>query len=316
MNPDQATNWLPGLLALAGGVAAALAYLFSSKRAGSADAGSGTRDDLETRYQARLAELKDHTANKHLFPAEVWAKEHARLEQAAAAALRERDGQRHETLKAQARAEKLADVKAQAATPGRNPAFSGALLGGAVVGFFALLGYLLSSSTSERAPDGSMTGGAPAGVMQPPPGPPPRDTRLEALAARVQASPDDGEAVADLAVYLIRQQAFDEARPLVARAMMIDPFLPKARVGRAVMRAFDGDPPGAATELEQLAARYPEAYDGHMFAGMLSLDLNDPRRALTNFDAFVASAPQADQPPMIRMVAQQLRQQLASGQQP
>jgi predicted Zn-dependent protease len=161
-----------------------------------------------------------------------------------------------------------------------------------------------------------MTGGAPAGVMQPPPGPPPRDTKLEALAARVQANPTDGDAVADLAVHLIRQQAFDDARPLVARAVMIDPYIPKARVGRAVLRAFDGDPNGATTELERLAARYPEAYDGLLFAGMLSLDMNDTRRALKNFDAFVATAPQGDQPPMVRMVAQQIRQELAGAPKP
>lgn len=314
MNAENATNWLPGLLALAGGVAAALVYLLASKKPEGQGGDAGTQDDLETRYQARLAELKEHTANKHLFPADVWAKEHARLELAAAAALRERDGKRHETLKAQARAEKLAEVKAQApATGAKNPAFMGAVIGGAVVAFFALLGYQLSASATARAPDGSMTGGPGPGAMQ---GPPPRDTKLEGLAARVQAAPDDGEAVADLAVHLIRQQAFAEARPLVARAVMIDPYLPKARVGRAVMRAFDGDPNGATSELELLAARYPEAYDGHMFAGMLSLDLNDPRRALKNFEAFVAIAPADDQPPMIRMVAQQIRQELAGAPQP
>lgn len=314
MNPEHATNWLPGLLALAGGVAAALVYLLASKKPEGQAGDAGTQDDLETRYQARLAELKEHTANKHLFPADVWAKEHARLELAAAAALRERDGKRHETLKAQARAEKLAEAKAQATTTGsKNPAFMGAVIGGAVVAFFALLGYQLSASATARAPDGSMTGGPGPAAMQ---GPPPRDTKLEGLAARVQAAPDDAEAVADLAVYLIRQQAFAEARPLVARAVMIDPYLPKARVGRAVMRAFDGDPNGATGDLELLAARYPEAYDGLMFAGMLSLDLNDPRRALKNFDAFVAVAPPDDQPPMIRMVAQQIRQELAGAPQP
>ncbi len=309
MNPAHATNWLPGLLVLGAGTTLALLYLFGSKRLRLDEPKAESTDDLEARYQARLAELKEHTANKHLAPADAWAKEHARLELAAANALRERDGKRHEDTKARARAEKLAETRAKDPASARSSALTGALIGGAAVAFFAFLGYQLTSTATDRGPDGSMTGGSGPAVMQAPP----RDARLEGLAARVQANPDDGDAVADLALHLIRQQAFAEAKPLVERAMLIDPFLPRARVGRAVMRAFEGDPTGATGELEQLAARYPEAYDGHMFAGMLALDLNDPRRALTNFDAFVATAPADDQPPMIRMAAQQLRAQLAAG---
>lgn len=307
MNPAHTTNWIPGLLVLGAGIAFALVYLLGNRRLRADAPKAETADDLEARYQRLLGELKEHSANKHLLAADVWAAEQARLERAAADVLRERDGKRHEAVKAQARAEKRAAEKGQATSfLGKNPALTGALVGGAVVAFFAFLGFQLSQTATERVEGGSMTGGGPSAPMQAPA----PDTKLEGLSARVRANPDDSDAVADLAVYLIRRQAFDDARPLIERAMLLDPYHPKARVGHAVMRAFAGDPAGAMDDLERLAARYPEAYDGHMFAGMLALDGNDTRRAIAAFEAFLATAPPADQPPMIRMAVQQLRAEL------
>lgn len=124
--------------------------------------------------------------------------------------------------------------------------------------------------------------------------------------------PGDVDAVADLSIYLIRRQAFNDAKPLVDRAMSIDPFHPKARVGRAVMKAIEGDLRGSVNDLEALASRYPEAYDARMFAGMLAMEDNDQRRALTNLEAYVTLAPADEQPPMMRMAVQQLKQQLAA----
>jgi predicted Zn-dependent protease len=114
----------------------------------------------------------------------------------------------------------------------------------------------------------------------------------------------------------MRRQAFADARPLVDRAMMIDPFHPKARVGRAIEKALDGDLKGSITDLEKLAAKYPEAYDARMFAGMLAMEDNDPRRALNNIESYVILAPQDEQPPMMRMAVVQLKQQLAEGAPP
>jgi tetratricopeptide (TPR) repeat protein len=307
MNPAHTTNWLPGLLVLGAGIAVALAYLLGNRRLRAEAPTAETADDLEARYQRLLGELKEHAANKHLLSADVWQAEQARLERAAADVLRERDSKRHEDLKAQARAEKRAAEQAKDTSfLGRNPGLTGALVGGGVVAFFAFLGFQLSQSATERVEGGSITGGGPSAPMQAPP----TDTKLDGLSARVRANPDDSDAVADLAVYLIRRQAFDDARPLIERAMLLDPYHPKARVGRAVMRAFQGEVAAAMDDLERLAARYPEAYDGHMFAGMLALDSNDTRRAVTAFENFLASAPLADQPPMIRMALQQLRAEL------
>lgn len=313
MNPEHAaTNWLPGLMVLGAGAAVALAYLFGSKRLQSDAPRPESLDDLDARYQSLLGELRQHVANKHLVPAAEFEREKTRLELAAAEVLRTRDGKRHEDVKKQARAEKAAAAEPTLAS--KNPALMGALLGGAAVAFFALLGWQLTQSATEK-PEGM--GGMGQGPIDRGPGPmqqPKADPKLEALAGRVQAHPDDLDALADLSMHLIRRQAFGEARPLIDRATLLDPFHAKARVGRAVFRALDGDLKGAMTDLENLASRYPEAYDARMFAGMLAMEDNDQRRALMNLEAYVSLAPPDEQPPMMRMAVGQLKQQLASPQ--
>ncbi len=321
MNPQQhVTDWAPGVMAVGAGLAVAMVYLFGSQKLKKDAPKPETLDDIEARYQLLLGELRQHVANKHLVPAEEYAREKARLETAAADILRARDGKKHEVVKQQARAEKIATAAPTFAS--KNPGLIGALIGGAVVAFFAIAGFQLSSNGTEK-PEGMQGGGMmpggggmPGGGARGPMQEPRQDPKLESMSSRVQANPDDVDAVADLAVYLMRRQAFDDARPLVDRAILLDPFHPRARVGRAVVRALEGDLKGSMNDLEKLAGRYPEAYDGRMFAGMMAMEDNDPRRALNNLEAYVALAPQDEQPPMMRMAIGQLKQQLANPEQP
>ncbi len=311
MNPQHATNWVPGLMVLGAGLAIAIAYLLGSNKLKSDAPKPETLDDLEARYQSLLGELRQHVANKHLVPADEFAREKTRLETAAAEILRLRDGKKHEVLKQQARAEKIAAAPPTFAS--KNQGLIGALIGGGAVAFFAFVGYQLSSTATERT-DGMQATGMmpPGGGGAPMQQAPQQDPRLEALASRVQANPEDVDALADLSVYLLRRQAFDDARPLVDRATLLDPFHPKSRVGRALFKAVDGDLRGSIADLEKLAARYPEAYDARMFAGMLAMEDNDPARALKNLESYVALAPQDEQPPMMRMAVAQLKQQMAA----
>ena len=314
MNPQHATNWVPGLMVLGAGIAVALAYLFGSKGLKTDAPAPETLDDFEARYQGLLAQLREHMASKHLLPPDEFAKEKTRLELAAAEVLRTRDGKKHEDTKKQARQEKLA-AAAPATFAAKNPGLMGALIGGAVVAFFAVLGWQLTQASSERTDGMQATGMVPPGGGSGPMQQPKADAKLEQLAGRVQSNPSDVDAVADLAVYLLRRQAFEEARPLIDRATFLDPFHPKGRVGRAVVRALEGDLRGSINDLEGLAARYPEAYDARMFAGMLSMEDNDQRRALMNLELYVALAPASEQPPMMRMAVGQLRQELDQAQQ-
>lgn len=299
------TNWVPGLIVLAIGAVAALAYLFSSRKLKADAPAPETLDDFDARYRSLLEQLKEHLANKHLVAAEIFEAEKTRLEQAAADVLRARAGKASDVTKQQARAEKLAN--AEPTFFSKHPAMMGGLVGGGVVAFFVVLGLQLSKETVEK----------PEMPQRPPPmRAQQEDPKLEALAVRVQQAPDDIDAVSDLFLHLIRRQAFQEARPLVQRAMLLDPFNPKARVGQAVVRALEGDLRGSIDDLEHLTARYPEAYDGFMFAGMLSLEDNDEPRALKNLSQYVELAPASEQPPMMRVAVQQLREQVANPQKP
>ena len=178
MNPEHAaTNWLPGLMVLGAGAAVALAYLFGSKRLQSDAPRPETLDDLDARYQSLLGELRQHMANKHLLPGAEYEAEKTRLELAAAAILRTRDGKRHEETRKQARAEKAAT--AQPTLASKNPALMGALVGGTVVAFFALLGWQLTQSATERTEGMQATGMVPPGGGGSPLQQPQRDPKLE-----------------------------------------------------------------------------------------------------------------------------------------
>jgi len=306
MNPTVETNWLPGLLMLAAGAIAALAYVFGAQRtAGEASKATGP-DDLDARYQAKLAELRDHHASRHLQKADEWEATKRRLEGEAASVLKERNGLKHEKTKAAGRAQQKAIAKAKdTSITGKNPALTGALIGGAVVGFFVLLGFNLSQSTGERKGGMQAMGASSATPEQ---AEQRDDPRLLALGERVQVSPEDPEAVGDLAMYLVRRQAFEDARPLVDRVTQLDPYSVKGRVARAVLRAVDGDAKDSEDDLEHLSAYYPEAYDAFMFAGLIAMETNDAPRAIKNLEAYLATAPAVEQPPMMRGLIAQLKQ--------
>jgi hypothetical protein len=316
MEPHHVTNWVPGIIVLAVGLGAAILFVLSQRRSASP---TRNTDDLDERYNRLIAQLKDHAAAKHLLPPAEWQAEQARLEQAAASVLRERGGVTHETTKAQARAERL--IKEKAADTGlmaKNPALKGALLGGAVVAFFAVLGVLLTQQTKDRLDGMGPTGKDPAaeaGQQRPPMQQADNTERLKELRARVQANPDDIETLSDVAGEMIKVQAFDDAFPIVERASGLDPFHVQTRIWRAVLEAVDGKPLPAVDELEHLGDTYDGAYKARLYAGLIAMETNQEPRALAQLEKFMNEAPQKDQPPFIRMAVMELRQALAGAQQ-
>jgi hypothetical protein len=139
---------------------------------------------------------------------------------------------------------------------------------------------------------------------------PGEDPKLRGLFDSVSAHPDDIEALADISLYLLRRQDFDEAKPFVLRATGLDPFHVRTRVARTMLRAIDGAVAPAQDELERLGTRYGEAYDANLFAGLIAMDQNDQRRAVQAFDRYFAVAPAGDTPPMMKMAVEQMRQQM------
>jgi tetratricopeptide (TPR) repeat protein len=312
MNP-HATNWLPGIIALGVAVTVAIAFVLASFRKHAPVAKKVAAEDLETRYQALIVQLKEHGANKHLHAPDAWAEEQARLEQAAAAVLRERAGAKHDALKAQARAEKLASKPEPTGFFAKNPAIKGALWGAGVVGFFVILGIVLSQESKDRNDGQEMTGKVPDGARGPmEPAPPREDVELKTAMERANRSPDDIDALSNAAKELIARQMFDDAAPLIRRATAIDPFHVQTRTHRAVLLALEGQTHTALDELQHVADTFEDAYEARLFAGMLSLQLEDRERALAQFERYVVEAPPEEQPPMLRAGIAQLKQELAS----
>lgn len=323
MNGSE-TNWVPGFLVLAFGMVAGLIYFLAGRRERAESAGGSDSlvDEYNARYQRLLGELREHIANQHLQDAGVWSAQKARLEDLAAQALRQRDAANHEALKSQARAHARgtataaaspAQTNSSASVPSSDRMLLRAFLGAAVVGFFVLLGIQLSGATKPRED----TQGSGMGAQSPggaPMQPREEDPRMEALASAVRANPDDVEALVDLALRLVSQQSFQEAKSLLARAAMIDPFQVKGRVGRAVLLAVDGDVAQAQSELERLASLYPEGYQGHLFAGLIALEEGQRERAITQLEGYLASAPADEQPPMLRGEIERMKQEILKSQ--
>jgi hypothetical protein len=308
MNP-HVTNWTPGLLVLAAAIASAALFLLNARKGGTAGKAKSAPEDLEVRYQAQLAALRGHAAAKHLLPEAQWQAEQSRLESAAAAVLREKSGAKHEALKAQARAEKAAAV--QAANPG-TATLRGALLGGGVVAFFVVLGLVLTQQTKARDDGAGMTGGNPAmqggrAPMQTAQDPQKEIDRLRKVA---EGHPEDIEVLADVGAQMIKLQAFNDAFPIVTRASGIDPYHVPNRINRAVLDAVDGQALPAIEELEHLGETYQGAYKARLYAGLISLETEQPERALKQLEAYLIEAPESEQPPFVRMSVQQLRAQL------
>lgn len=299
MEETGTTNWVPGLVVLGVAAAAAVVFLLSSRKLKADAAAPKTLDDEKARYDGVIEQLKAHQGQKHLMTAEAFAAEKTRLEQLAASYLRQMREHKHEAQKQEARAEKAAAVAAQSAQGGN---WQSLLVGAAIVLVFIFIGYKMSENTSERAEGGSITGGMPGGrggmggQGAQAPAEPPMDPELEALYRFTQAQPDNADALADLSLYLVRRQAFDDAAPFVNRLTTIDPYDVRGRLLRTTLGALDGDMPKALAELERLADRYPDAFDARLFAGMMAVDLKDITRANANFDKYLLQAPPDEVP--------------------
>lgn len=312
------TNWIPGLVALGAALISALLFLLRSRGTHAPTPPARSEEDLETRYQAMLGALKEHSANKHLHAPEAWAAENARLEQAAAAVLRERAGAKHEALKAQARAEKKEAAAAQATGFfAQNPALKGALWGAGVVGFFVVLGVVLSQESKDRSDGQGMTGMVPGGAKGPMENAaPPEDLELKTAIERANRSPDDIDALSNAARELIGRQMWDDAAPIVRRATALDPYHVQTRTQRAVLLAVEGQTNPALDELVHIADTFDDAYDARLFAGMLALQSDDRERALVQFERYAVEAPADEQPPMIPQAIAQLKAELAATPKP
>ena len=320
------THWLPGIVVLVGGLLVAALFLYSSwqkapstghakrkqKQGGQGEAQEGTLEDLDRRAQMLIDQLKELTAERHHLSPERFAAEKARLEAAAAAALRAKD----EYLRGGAAAPpppspSPAGQKDAAASPpngyfGRHPQLAGALWGAGVVGFVVVVALLLRQNEQARGERDSMTGNNPNQAA----GQPQQDTAFEQAVELARNFPDNVPFTADVVHELILRQRLNEATLLTERSLAIDPFHVETRIHHAAMAAARGDPDGAVRKLQHLADTYPGAHEALLFLGSLHEQRGELRGALESFERFVAEAPSSEQVPELQPHVAALRQQL------
>jgi Flp pilus assembly protein TadD len=309
MNPPT-TNWTPGLIVLAVGIITAVFFLLTQRRKGAStqDAKDGALEDLERRYQSLIEQLKELAAEKHTLAPERYQAELSRLELEAAASLRARD----EHLKKGARGGAGASPQtAPVSTGGLSPQLQGALWGGGVVLFFAVLAFVLMSELNPRGDEQAATGRVPPGMAaNGQPSEQQEDPDLTEAMERYRNNPGDMDAAALLSHELIRRQMYEEADRVTTRAMAMDPFNVELRVHKGVLRAVRGDEAGAEQELMKLVDTYPDAQEALLFLGAIAMRRGDKAKALESFERFAVEVPSNMQPPPLLAAIQQLRGEL------
>jgi tetratricopeptide (TPR) repeat protein len=307
------TDWLPGILVLVLGLAAAAgALLFGRRRApgGAKEArrASATQnaEEAELRGARLLEQLRELEADKHQLSEETYQAESTRLQQLAADALRARDEARPSAPKPSA----SEPSPTRTGFAGRHPQLAGAFWGAGVVVFFGALFLWLKQDVQPRTQGEGLTGTAGRGEASAEP--PPEDPAFAEALLRVRDDPGDVETSAHVVHELIRREDYDEARLLTERSLGIDPFQSEARIHRAFLLAVAGDPKAASSELQHLSALYPNTSEALLFLGLLRMRTGDNRGAADAFERFLAEAPADEQPPQMRASLQGLLQQLKS----
>jgi tetratricopeptide (TPR) repeat protein len=306
------TQWLPGVIVLAIGLAIGFAFLVRFRRGGgrpNRDAGDRLAD-LERRAQLALDQLKELEADRHHLEPSQFETEKNRLELEAAGALRARDEYARDlaaSSKGTPRPEPTGPSTVSAGWFGRHPQLKGALWGGGVVLFFVALGLLLGREQKPRQEGAGAIGRTPpmAGTAEQQ-----EDPGLNEALANYQAHPESIDAMSRLAHELINRQDFEEASRLTERALGMDPFHLESRIHRVVLAAIQGNRERGEKALEHLANAYPNAYEGRLYLGLLALQSGEHRVALDNFERYAAEAPPNEQPPRLTEGIAMLRRQL------
>ena len=152
---------------------------------------------------------------------------------------------------------------------------------------------------------------APEGVLAAPAA----DPQFEAARGKLKESPNDVALAAAVAHGLLAREELEEATEVTRRALGLDPFNSEHRVHAEMLRGMKGEALPALEALERIGRAHPDGAEGLLFAGGLALELQDPARALANFEAYRAAVPPGESPPRLEQVIAQLREQLGGSAQ-
>jgi len=144
---------------------------------------------------------------------------------------------------------------------------------------------------------------------------PPAEEAPDPLLERLLAAADNaGASVAQLdaaAHALLVRERFEEAEPLVIRALAMSPKDAEAIIHRVVLQGVLEGVPKARADLERLS-RGPAGWEASLFVAGFSLQEGDEAAALRAFRRFKATAPSAEVTPELLAEMARLEARLGS----
>ncbi|MCO4773274.1 MAG: hypothetical protein KDA24_24785 [Deltaproteobacteria bacterium] len=330
-------DWIPGIVAVVVGVGLGIVMAIAARKGpqGAADQEHSGRsraearririEDLQQRKDQLIQQLRDLEDTDLAGGIEASSEERTSLEAEAARVLREL----HHLIEKQqpkAAADGEDAAPAPAAAPpkaaGMSGELKGALTGGAVVGFAALLFFALQDGTSERTGNMPMTGGdvvneqsADTSRLPPPgagapgapvPGVPPalqpkESPRVDAARAQVAANPQSVEARVDLGWALVDAEGWIDVFNNAEQLLALDPDNANAMTQQAVVRVRMGQRSVAEGLLDKALAKDPALGRALAWKGSLRWQAGDVDAAKAVWSKGLALYPQEGFAELLKM---------------
>lgn len=263
-------DWIPALSVLAAGLVVGALVLWRVVLRGASGARLKTEPvpplelrDLEGKYEALIAQLRelDDTAEKRT--RDQTATERHALEHEAARVLREADRLAQPAPPAR-KPKKGAPKGAAAPVPAPASALRGFLWGVGSVGALGLLLFFASQSANQRPPGGSMTGNTPTENTAAAGAPQNDDAEIARARDAVEGNPEDVEArLALVRLHLTRQDmmaVFKETQAVLQRS----PGNARALSYQALVRLAMGQSQQAEAMLKEALGKDPQLVDAYL----------------------------------------------------
>jgi len=290
-------TWGPPLVVLSLGVAVGLGLALTAGGKRQADDDRLARlEDLQAKKAALLEQIRTLDADRDKLGEAAYASRREVLVGEAAATLAELE--RVEAAPAEVVAvEKAASGGGSTST---SSPFVAGLWAAGVLLFFGLLAVFLTSSSTERAQGGSMTGGSEGRQAT-------LSAEVEDAKARLEADANDLGAINTLAYDALLKRDLDNAMQLVDRARAIDENSPDVHVHLAILQLAVGMFDRADEELQKAIAARPDWGRPHLWMGLVRLYQERPDDAIAEIETAIGMGLRVDEQQFARQLLSDAR---------
>ena len=285
-------TWGPPLVVLSLGVAVGLGLALSAGGKRAVDDDRLARlEDLEAKKASLLDQIRMLDADRDKLGEAAYAERRATLVGEAAAVLAELE--RVEATPAEVVAVEKAAGDGAAAT--RSSPLAAGLWAAGVMVFFAVLAVFLTSSTSERAEGGTMTGGAASRQAA-------ITAEVEDAKARLEQDENDLEALHIVTYQALLTRDLEGAMAYVDRARALDPDAAELHVHLSILQVAVGMYDRAEAELDLAIAARPDWGRPHLWMGLVRLYQSRPEDAVREIEGALGMGLREDEQQFARQL--------------